>query len=87
MAGIGRATVRGAVIGFLAIVVIVSGVALLAGVRAVSAIGIATFAAGWGGLAMGAVFGGSLYTGRVRGADQKWRRARSSTSPTRCHRA
>jgi hypothetical protein len=87
VAGIGRATVRGAVIGFLAMVVIVTGAALLAGVRVVSAIGIAPFAAGWVGLAMGAMFGASLYTDRIRDADQRMRLGRSSTSPTRWRRA
>ncbi|MGH9281821.1 MAG: hypothetical protein ACRD0S_02670 [Acidimicrobiales bacterium] len=75
--GIGRAAVRGAIVGFFAIVVIVSCVALLAGVELVSAIGIATFAAGWDGLAMGAMFGAWLYADRIRDAEQNRRRARS----------
>jgi hypothetical protein len=84
IAGIGRVTVRAAVIGFLAVVVIVTGAALVADMSVVSAIGIATFAAGWVGLAMGAMFGASLYADRIRDADKKSRPAQSSTFPTRC---
>jgi len=79
VAGLGRGTV----IGFLVIVVVVTGAALLAGVRVAGALRVATFAAGWVGLAMGAMIRASLYADQIRDADQESRLAHRSMPPTR----
>ena len=80
-AGIGRAAVKGTIIGFVVVVAIVSGIALAGGAGMVSALEIGAFAALWAGPGWGGMVGAVRYADRM--ADDE-RRSQSLREPRSC---
>lgn len=68
-AGIGRAAVIGAVLGYLVVFPLVSMILLVAGAGLVSAVAVGAYVAIWGGPGFGAMFGASYYVSKF--ADDK----------------
>ena len=60
-AGIGRAAVIGAILGYLVVFPLVSAILLVAGAGLVSAVALGAYVAIWGGPGFGAMFGASWY--------------------------
>src|SRR5438105_14039803 len=60
-AGIGRAAVIGAILGYLVVLPIVSVILLVAGTGLVSAVAVGAYVAFFGGPGFGAMFGASYY--------------------------
>ena len=75
-AGIGRAAVNGALLGFVLVLAIVTGIALAAGAGAVSALAVGAFAALWGGPGWGGMVGAVRYADRIDDGE------RSASPPT-----
>lgn len=63
-AGIGRAAVIGAVLGYLVVLPLVSVILLVAGAGLVSAVAVGAYVAIWGGPGFGAMFGASYYVSK-----------------------
>ena len=64
-AGIGRAAVNGALLGFVVVLAVVTGIALAAGAGLISALGVGAFAALWGGPGWGGMVGAVRYADRI----------------------
>jgi hypothetical protein len=65
-AGIGRAAVAGACVGFLVVLTLVGGIVLAAGAGVVSALGVGAFVALWGGPGWGGMVGAVRYADGLR---------------------
>jgi hypothetical protein len=63
-AGIGRAAVIGAILGYLVVFPLVSVILLVAGAGLVSAVAVGAYVAIWGGPGFGAMFGASWYVSK-----------------------
>jgi hypothetical protein len=63
-AGIGRAAVIGAILGYLVVFPLVSVILLVAGAGLVSAVAVGAYVAIWGGPGFGAMFGASYYVSK-----------------------
>jgi hypothetical protein len=75
--GIGHAAVNGAIIGFVVVLTIVSGIALAAGAGLGSALGVGAFAALWGGPGWGGMVGAVRCADRIADEERKGRPPRS----------
>jgi hypothetical protein len=64
-AGIGRAAVIGAIIGYFAVLAVVGGIALAAGVRLGGALAVGAYAAMWGGPGWGGMIGAQIHADRL----------------------
>ncbi|MGH9042577.1 MAG: hypothetical protein ACRDZ3_20375 [Acidimicrobiia bacterium] len=64
-AGIGRAAVTGALVGFVVVLTLVSGIALAAGAGLIGALGVGAFAALWGGPGWGGMVGAVRHADRI----------------------
>jgi hypothetical protein len=68
-AGLGRAFLRGTVLGFVVVFVVCAGMSLAAGVDLGPAVGIGAFTAFWGGPGFGGMLGAVLHLSRAESAD------------------
>lgn len=66
--GIGRAFVKGSVVGFLAVFAVICGMSLVAGVGLGHAIVVGLFTAAWGGPGFGGMLGAVLRYTKNEGA-------------------
>jgi hypothetical protein len=82
-AGIGRAAANGAVIGFIVVLAIVGGIALVAGAGMVSALGVGAFAAVWGGPGWGGMVGAVRYADRIADDERSATHRRAEEAPQR----
>ena len=91
-AGIGRAAVIGAILGYLVVFPLVSAILLVAGAGLVSAVAVGAYVAIWGGPGFGAMFGASWYvsqftddkpSGSLLGAAAQTPAAAPASSPPR----
>ncbi len=75
-AGIGRAAVKGAVVGYLAVLTIVSGIVLAAGAGLGVALAVGAYVAIWGGPGWGGMIGAQHYADRIAGDERSASRRR-----------
>ncbi len=66
-AGLVRAFVKGSIIGFVAVFVLLGGIALVAGMGIAAALGVGAFTAFWGGPGFGGMMGAVLHYSRTEG--------------------
>jgi hypothetical protein len=64
-AGIGRAAVKGAIIGYFAVLMIVAGIVLAAGAGLGVALAVGAYVAIWGGPGWGGMIGAQRYADRI----------------------
>ena len=64
-AGIGRAAVKGAIIGYFAVLMIVGGIVLAAGAGLGVALAVGAYVAIWGGPGWGGMIGAQRYADRI----------------------
>lgn len=66
-AGLVRAFVKGSIIGFVAVFVLLGGMTLAAGMGIAAALGLGAFTAFWGGPGFGGMMGAVLHYSRTEG--------------------
>ena len=66
-AGLVRAFVKGSIIGFVAVFVLLGGITLAAGMGIAAALGVGAFTAVWGGPGFGGMMGAVLHYSRTEG--------------------
>lgn len=64
-AGIGRAAVKGAIIGYFAVLIIVAGIVLAAGAGLGVALAVGAYVAIWGGPGWGGMIGAQRHADRI----------------------
>jgi hypothetical protein len=72
-AGVGRAAVRGAIIGYFAVLTIVSGIVLVVGAGLRAALAVGAFAAIWGGPGWGGMAAAQIHADRLADAERSVR--------------
>jgi hypothetical protein len=82
-AGIGRAAVKGAIIGYFAVLTIVSGIVLAAGAGLGVALAVGAYVAIWGGPGWGGMIGAQRYADRIADDERSASRRRDEEAPQR----
>ncbi len=80
-AGISRAAVKGAIIGYLAVLTIVSGIVLAAGAGLGVALAVGAYVAIWGGPGWGGMIGAQRYADRTAGDERIAAHHRAEQAP------
>jgi hypothetical protein len=83
-AGIGHAAVVGAVIGYVVVLTIVSGIVLIAGAGLDVALAVGAYAAMWGGPGWGGMIGAQRYADQIAEAERS--RANKERTDESTHR-
>ena len=65
--GLGEAFLKGSIVGFVVVFVLLGGVTLAAGMGVAAALAIGTFTAFWGGPGFGGMMGAVLHHSRTEG--------------------
>ncbi|MGH9035844.1 MAG: hypothetical protein ACRD0O_08760 [Acidimicrobiia bacterium] len=82
-AGIGRAAVKGAIIGYFAVLTIVSGIVLAAGAGLGVALAVGAYVAIWGGPGWGGMIGAQRHADRIADDERSAARHRTEELPQR----
>lgn len=80
-AGIGHAAVKGAIVGYLAVLTIMTGIVLAAGAGLGVALAVGAYVAIWGGPGWGGMIGAQHYADRIAGDERSASRRRAGEAP------